>query len=234
MKPLKKSTAIFRSSGKKTVLKSIPLLVISILMVFSFTDCSENKKLKDGGLRIGWAIEDITPDGPTSMLGQYYERISTYVQSPLIVTACTIESMDKKRNKEQAIMITVDLVAIPGVLQDSLKISVKEQIPDLNIRKLFLNATQTHSAPNPGFDWGVDSKPEARYIKLLSDKLSKIVVSAWNNRKPARISRALGYAVVGHNRRVQYSDGTAEMYGATDREDFIGMEGASIAAWFLS
>ena len=207
----------------KQLIKSIPLLIISILLVFSITNCSENETLEDGGLRIGWAIEDITPEGPVSLRGQYYERISTYVQSPLKVTACAIESTDDKGKKEQAIMVSVDLVNIPRALQDSLRISIKEQIPDFDIRKLFLNATHTHSAPYPDFD----SKPVARFEKLLSDKLSRVVVSAWDNRKPAGISRGLGYAVVGHNRRVQYANGTAEMYGATDRGDFIGMEGAS-------
>ena len=28
-----------------------------------FSNCSKNEKLEDGGLRIGWAIEDITPEG---------------------------------------------------------------------------------------------------------------------------------------------------------------------------
>ena len=124
-------------------------------------------------------------------------------------------------------MVSVDLLFVPRAMQDSLKIRIKEQIPDFDVRKLFLNATHTHSAPNPGSDWGVDSKPEIKYLKLVSEKLSKVVVSAWNNRKPAGVSRGLGYAVVGHNRRVQYANGTTEMYGATDREDFIGMEGAS-------
>ena len=165
----------------KQLKKSILLLIISILIVFSFTNCSENEKLEDGGLRIGWAIEDITPDGPVSLHGQYYERISTYVQSPLKATACAIESTDEKGNKEQAIMVSVDLVNIPRALQDSLRISIMDQIPDFDIRKLFLNATHTHSAPNPDFN----SNPDARFKKMLSDKLSKVVVSAWNNRKPA-------------------------------------------------
>lgn len=186
-----------------------------------------SKNLTDGGLRIGWAIDDITPDGPISMFGQYYNRMSTYIQSPLKVTACAIESTDEKGKKEQAIMLSVDLLVIPRALQDSLKISVENQIPDFDIRKLFLNATHTHSAPNPGLDWGLDSKPDAEYIKMLSDTLINVAVLSWNNRKPAGISRSLGYAVVGHSRRVQYANDTTEMYGTTDREDFIAMEGAS-------
>jgi hypothetical protein len=227
MKPLIKSTTYFRNKNKRCMLKLMPLTVFITIVVFSSSGCSEDNKLNDGGLRIGWAMDDITPDGPASLFGQYYERVSKYVQSPLKVTACAMESVYEKGDKEQAIMVSADLLLIPRALQDSIKIRVKSQIPDFDTRKLFLNATHTHSAPNPGLDWNVDSKPETRYITFLSNKLSAVVVSAWKNRKPAGISRGLGYAVIGHNRRVQYMNGTAEMYGSTDRPDFIGIEGAS-------
>ena len=189
----------------------------AILIMLGLSSSAE--KLKDGGLRIGWSIEDITPDGPASLFGQYYERISTYVQSPLKVTACAIESTDEKGNKEQAIMVSADLTLIPRALQDSLKIMVKKQIPDFDVRKLFLNATHTHSGPDPDIN--------GAYGEKVVEKACKVAQEAWLNRKPAGISRSLGYAVVGHNRRVQYANGSAEMYGATDRADFIGMEGAS-------
>jgi hypothetical protein len=225
MKTLIKPGIIFRFIEIKMILKSIILHLVVILMVFSFTNCSEKEKLRDGGLRIGWAIEDITPDGPVSMLGQYYKRVSTYVQSPLKVTACAIESTTGK--KDQAIMVSVDVVTISKVIQDSVKNRLKSQIPEFDSRKVFLNAIHTHSAPNPGFDWDVDSKPEPVYIQKLTDMITKASVTAWNNRKPAGISRELGYAVVGHNRRVQYADGTTEMYRSPDTKEFIGLEGPS-------
>jgi hypothetical protein len=217
MKTLGKSKRIFWSHWEKIILKLMLPLALSILIVFSFTKCSEDEKLKDGGLSIGWAIGDITPDGPASLSGQYYKRISEYVQSPLKTTACAIESRDGKGTKEQAIMVSLDLVGIPRALQDTLKIIVKSQIPDFDVRKLFLNAIHTHSAPEPGIS--------GEYGKMLLDRVAKTIITAWNNRKPAGISRELGYAVVGHNRRVQYANGTTEMYGRTDREDFIGIEG---------
>jgi hypothetical protein len=217
MKAPKKSTAIVRRRLGKIILNSIPLSLLSILMLFSFTDCSESKKPENSGLSIGWAMEDITPDGPASLEGQYYERISTYVQSPLKVTACAIESADEKGNKEQAIMVSLDVVSFNHKLQDTLRIIVKDQIPDFNVLKLLVNATHTHSAPKPDVS--------GKYGKILLEKAGNAVITAWNNRKPAGISRELGYAVVGHNRRVQYENGTTEMYGKTDREDFYGIEG---------
>ena len=175
------------------------------------------KELKNEGLSIGWAIEDITPEGPASLFGQYYERISEYVQSPLKITALAVEAVDENGKKEQAIMVSMDLIYTLRPLQDALKNAVRNQILDFDIRKLFLNATHTHSAPYPDV--------ESDYGKLLLDRLGKAVVSAWVNRKPAGISHSFGYAVVGHNRRVLFADGTAEMYGDTGRPDFMGIEG---------
>lgn len=217
MKTVKKSATSFYGNWILSVLKSIPVFILAVLSLFLVLSCSENKNLEDGGLRIGWAMEDITPDGPVSLYGQYYDRISTYVQSPLQVTACAIESADGKGNKEQAVLVSFDLAGVPGKFQDTLKVIVKEQIPDFDVRKLFLNATHTHSAPKPVIT--------DLYGKKLLDKAAKAIVNAWINRQPAGISRNLKYAVVGHNRRVQYANGTTEMYGRTDREDFIGIEG---------
>lgn len=171
------------------------------------------------GLRIGWAMDDITPEGPVSLWGQYYERISEYIQSPLKVTAFAIESINAHGINEQAIMISMDLLYINKKLLDSLRNIIKDQIPDFDVTKLMLNVTHTHSAPDP------DSTEE--YRNMILERGSGAIVNAWKSREPAGISRALGYTVVGHNRRVQYANGTTEMYGSTDREDFIGMEGSS-------
>lgn len=173
--------------------------------------------LEKGNVLIGWAMEDITPEGPASLYGQYYERISEYVQSPLKVTAFAVETANEKGQKEQAIMVSMDLIYTLRPLQDALKKIIRDRLPDFDTRKLFLNATHTHSAPYPDV--------ESDYGKMLLNQLVKAVLSAWNNRKPAGISNAFGYAVVGHNRRALYADGTAEMYGDTSRPDFIGIEG---------
>lgn len=207
----------FFSKGLKPGMRLCFVFVSAILMLASFTGCSES--LKDGGLQIGWAMEDITPQLPVSLWGQYYERIAEEVQSSLKVTAFAIESGGENGIAEQAIMVSVDVISINRNLQDLIRNLVEDQIPEFDIQKLFLNATHTHAAPNPDH--------ESEFGKLLAEKAGSAIVRAWNNRTPAGISRGLGYAVVGHNRRVQYSDGTTQMYGSTNRQDFIGLEGPS-------
>ncbi len=170
----------------------------------------------EGELSIGWANEDITPEGPVSLWGQYYERISEYVQTPLTATAVAIESK-KNNKKEQAILISVDVAFMEGDLQESVRSNVKNQIPDFSTQNLVLNATHTHSS----YYTGADSK----HREMLLDKLSKVAVSAWESRQPGGISWDLQYEAIGHNRRVEYADGSTQMYGSCDREDFIGLEG---------
>jgi len=190
---------------------------VTLLFALFFSSC--NGKLKNEGFYSGWAIEDITPEGKVSLQGQFYERISEYVQSPLKATALAIEYSDGKSTPEQAIMVSLDLVGLQRKLQDTLRLLVKEKIPDFETRKLFLNATHTHSS----FRGNIPGE----YTDMLLDKLTKVVVSAWKNRQPSGISNGFGYAVTGHNRRVKYTDGTAEMYGSTARNDFLGIEGPS-------
>jgi hypothetical protein len=51
------------------------------------------------------------------------------------------------------------------------------------------------------------------------------VVRAWQARQPGGLSWALSSAVVGFNRRAQFSDGSAVMYGNTSATNFINVEG---------
>ena len=44
-----------------------------------------------GKLLIGWAEESIVPDKKVMLAGQFYERISEYVESDITVTAMAVE-----------------------------------------------------------------------------------------------------------------------------------------------
>lgn len=196
-------------------MKRIIKIIFTAILVVILTSC--NKESAEFNVLIGWAIEDITPEGTVSLQGQYYERMSEYVQSPLKATALALEGMGESNGREQAIMITVDVVSFRNGLQDSLRSYMKGKITDFDVRNLFLNATHTHSSFDTGLSGG--------HRDMLIEKLSRVAVNAWENRKPGGISSQLRYAVVGHNRRVEYSNGSTEMYGSTGREDFTGLEG---------
>jgi hypothetical protein len=131
-------------------------------------------------------------------------------------------------------MISCDVVSSPREIQKRLQEKVKSLQPDLDARKLFINATHTHTAP--GF---IDSKFKglydvsgdasvmnaSEYADMFLDRVSQAVVQAWQGRKPGALSWALSHAVVGSNRRAHYFDGTTLMYGDTTTPKLSNIEG---------
>jgi len=102
--------------------------------------------------------------------------------------------------------------------------------PGFDSGRLTISCTHTHTAP--ALRRGIYPEPAPdpefmdpdQYRAWLVERLAKIVLQAWNRRRPGAISRGFAYAVVGRCRRAVYADGTAQMYGSPDREDFVGFE----------
>ncbi|MEN6624360.1 MAG: hypothetical protein ABFD50_22790 [Smithella sp.] len=207
-------------------------LILCAGMFVVFGSASFSAAAEEAQIYIGWSCKDITPDKPVSLYGQYYKRISQYVQSPLKVTALALETRAENGGKEQAVMVSCDVIDIHKEIQDMVREKVRSKIPDFDINKLFLNATHTHSAPPTVLNTDNDVEEgkgmtAAEFQVLFLERAAEAVIEAWNGRKQGGISWGLGQAVVGHCRRVQFSNGKTEMYGSTAREDFIGLEGPS-------
>jgi hypothetical protein len=178
---------------------------------------------------IGGATVDITPSEPVALSGQRNVRISKKAETPISATALALESRDGDRSLDQAVIVSCDLVAIrPGIL-DMVRGKVKATLPEFDVTKLFLCATHTHTAPV--MMEGRYTLPEtgimqpAEYAEFLTARVADAVVESWQKRKAGRVGWGQGQAVVAQNRRAFYANGTAAMYGATDRPDFRGIEG---------
>jgi sugar phosphate isomerase/epimerase len=183
-------------------------------------------------LQIGWATTDITPPKPVALIGQLHKRISTGTRDPLTATVLSLET--RGAAPEQAILVSCDVLFIPRQIQQRLQERIRTQLSDFDSRKLFLNATHTHTGP--GFidstfkdlydvthDAGVMKASE--YAEYFLDQVSKAVIQAWQNRKSGGLSWALSHAVVGNNRRAQFANGSSVMYGNTQTPDFVNIEG---------
>jgi hypothetical protein len=55
---------------------------------------------------------------------------------------------------------------------------------------------------------------------LVAEAASAAAIEAWKARSAHLVGRGFGHAVVGHNRLAVYVDGSAQMYGKTNRADF--------------
>ena len=63
------------------------------------------------------------------------------------------------------------------------------------------------------------------YVEFLLAQLADAAVQAWESRRLGGVAWGLGHALVAHNRRAVYADGSAKMYGGTNGPSFRGIEG---------
>jgi hypothetical protein len=202
---------------------------------------------RTGQLHFGWASTSITPDAPVAVGGQYHTRISGQVHDPLLATALALETRDATGVIDQAVFVSCDLSVMRRKIQDDVRRRVASRIADLDTRKIVLSATHTHTAPSLTDADETDLHPydfmgswayripadredvmrPAAYLDFLAERLASVIVEAWQARRPGGMSAALGHAVVAHNRRAVYDDGTARMYGNTAEPGFSHIEGTS-------
>ena len=184
--------------------------------------------MPQGQLHIGWSRIDITPPKKTLLLGQFHARLADTAISPLTATALAIETRAQDDSLEQAIFLSCDLAA--ESFKSDLLLKLADRCAGFDPNKLTINATHTHNAPplRPGTYEEPEDDPDFmtpdEYRGFLVDRLADVVEAAWEDRQPGAISRGFAYAVVGRCRRAVYRDGSAQMYGATNREDFLGIE----------
>jgi len=183
--------------------------------------------MSNQSILIGWATTSITPERPVQLAGQFHERISQGVHDPLTATALALD-----QGGEQAVIVSCDLLYTSREVHEKVRARLASGPAGLDPQKLFLAATHTHTAPVALDEQWYPAPPPgvmapAEYIEFLAARLAALVQQAWQARRPGGVSWALGHAVIGHNRRVVYDDGTAVMYGSTDTPHFRHLEGGN-------
>jgi len=199
-------------------------------------------------LMIGWAEESITPDRKIKLAGQFFERISEYVETPITVTAMAVES-----GTEQMIICSCDLVSIGENLIQLVRERLKDNVAGLDVNKIIINATHSHTAM--AYDRKGTASSESsldvlkRYLSedkeyvekvssndvmnpqeallYLAEKITIAIKKAWESRKSAYYANEFGRAAVGMCRRVVYDDKTAKMWGDTNSANFDELEGGN-------
>ncbi len=204
---------------------SVGLFLITMLWVMN---------LQAAKLKIGTAVADITPALPVALSGQFYLRIAKTVETPLTANVIALESRDGNRSLDAAIMVSCDLVGIPTGTLKMLRDEVHKQVPELDVRKIFLNAIHTHTAPvlendlEFTFKYPIPKKGVLQvedYNIFFVQRVTEAIVKAWKNRRLGSVSWGLSHAAVAYNRRAVYADGSAKMYGNTKLPEFLNLEG---------
>jgi len=181
-------------------------------------------------LLVGAVSVDITPRLPIAVTGQFHLRIAQEAETPLTANILVIETKDGNVSGDIAVMVSCDVLYIPTDLIKTLRESVSKRLPQLDVEKIVLNATHTHTAPvlvEEGEYWipkeGVTQVRE--YREFFVERITDGIEEAWNARQPGSVAWGLSYAVAGYNRRVVYADGTAGMSSNTNLREFRNMEG---------
>jgi hypothetical protein len=176
-------------------------------------------------IKIGWAKRSITPERPVMLCGQMQVRVSQGVENPVIVTALAMES-----EADAVIFLACDLVHITPELLLETRMRLKELQPMFDVSRLIMHATHTHTSMV--YEEGIYILPEgsgamtpAECRALIVTQAAEAAAVAWESRAPGSVASGFGYAVIGHNRRASYMDGTARMYGATATPAFSHVEG---------
>lgn len=184
--------------------------------------------LRSDDLHLGAATVDITPDRPVALSGQRHLRISKKPATPIQVSALALESREGDRVLDQAIFVSCDLVAIRQGILASVREKLAPRLPDFPIDKIFLAATHTHTAPvmiEGRYVLPDDILQPAEFADFLTTRIAEAAETAWKARVPGRVAWGQSHAVLAQNRRPYYADGTAVMYGKTDKPEFRGIEG---------
>lgn len=177
-------------------------------------------------LLIGTGTADITPALPVAVTGQFHLRIAPVAETPISANVVALES----KNGSASIFVSCDLLYIPTDLIELVRKEVHRRIPELDVKKIVMNATHTHTAPV------VMSKDEYlipkegvtqvdAYRAFFVKQVAKAIETAWTSRKPGSVTWGLSHAVVGNNRRVSYADGTSGMNSKTNLPEFRSFEG---------
>ena len=178
---------------------------------------------------VGWDTQDITPDQPVELIGQYYQRISKGVRDHLTVTAMAFEC---EGGGAQAVMVSLEILFVTRDFLHDVRKEVVAQLPELDPKVIFLNATHIHSGPFwfAPFRWWVPAEgatPPAEIRAFILERTVRAVVRAWKARCAGQTASASVWANTGFCRRMLYADGHATLYGEVNDEDFIGVESAS-------
>jgi hypothetical protein len=224
---------INKNQHKMTLIDSIYRLRTIVLLLFfmtlGITVISQAQELN-----IGTATAYITPKLPVALMGQFHLRIAQTVETPLTASIVALESRAGNRSLDAVIMVSCDLEGIPSILLNMVRDEVHKHMPELDVKKIFLNATHTHTAPVMENDSAYSFRYQIPKVGVLQPEeydiffaqhVAEAIIKAWKNRRPGSVSWGLSHAAIAYNRRAVYINGSATMYGNTNMPEFINLEG---------
>ena len=206
-------------------------------------------------LKFGWGEEKFVFTKPISLAGQFAERISEYEEKPLTVTALVVEDGNEQMVLCSLDLVSVSTSLVEVIRAALAEENIEGLDVDKVVLSAIHTHTgpvyagrarKLGSDIKSGKQIIIDALPEGRtYVEKANvskndaitspqectdeivAKTVKAIKTAWLNRSAGGYSTAFGRAVVGLCRRATYNDGSAQMWGDTNKAAFEALEGGN-------
>jgi neutral ceramidase len=202
----------FQRTGKKGHLLSGLFMFCAIILFSAMAFGQENTKANQL-MDIGVATVDITPQGPIRLTG-YAAREKS--EATRVIHRLTAKALAfGNDNQAPSILITVDLVGIPGQITLKLAEKLSKKV-GINAAQLAICSSHTHGGPEVGILNILQARGNnfsdsllaldqlihiSQYLHELEQKLEQVALAALENRKPALVAWGQGQANFAKNRR---------------------------------
>lgn len=214
MKSYQRLTAIHFQRSIMALRHFLTFFIVVVMMLFSNKTLAQQATMADGRMEVGVARIDITPEGPIRLAG-YGSRKKT--ESEGIIHRLGAKALAFGSDAQgPSILITVDLVGIPGHITTKLAEQLSEKI-SIDPAQLVICASHTHGGPEVGnllnilqyrgntFSDSLLALDQmvhiAQYTDQLSQKLEQVALAAMEDRRPALVAWGQGQAGFAQNRR---------------------------------
>ena len=110
-------------------------------------------------IRFGWSEVSLVPDRPISLAGEFFERVTSEVETPITVTTLAVEE-----DGEQAFFCSCDLEGVGRDLCLRVRARVGEKNPKIQTDKIMLHAVLRNGEGNAPKQFPV----KARFVASIA------------------------------------------------------------------
>lgn len=177
---------------------------------------------------VGFGQASITPrGGKIAVAGSIPPRLTDLVHDDIQAVAMIIGE-----GASRVVWVSCDICHPTQILTNEVADRLMEVLPQFHKDQLIISATHSSACTRLAEDFLTVSElpPDDQALPLelarehVRNGIVNAIVTANNSMCECSISYAKADIITGLCRRVVYKDGTAVMYGKTDREDFLRME----------
>ncbi|MFV1968193.1 MAG: neutral/alkaline non-lysosomal ceramidase N-terminal domain-containing protein, partial [Pirellulaceae bacterium] len=180
----------------------LPMATAVFAILFLAPEVSAAERADEQTAPIGVAHVDITPEQPVRMYGYASRKTeSEGIAGHLRAKALVIGGDE---GDGPAVLLTVDCGAVPADLRNEVFRRVQAKTA-LKPERFMLCNSHNHSGPNlkgMASMTGTEHEHLARYAEQLTDRLEKVILRAFEARRPGRLAWTTGSVGFAANRRV--------------------------------